>query len=1037
MQTPFKTGQTVILTDSGREEKITCTIAGVCGNGASCIVYDAVKEDKRKLRIKEYFPVLPVCVRNEKLDVVPEENVEEFNKGLTRFRRSYDLQQELRRDARLTNSIVPAEAYCYGYGTEYIVTTDMTGESFDKRPAESLEELLKIVLSLTKVLGIYHEKGILHLDIKPANLFRIPETDEHIMLFDFDSIVKRTELEEGGDIVSYSPKWAAPEQKHGERKSLCPATDFYAVGAIVFDYLFHRDITSSDREHSCEWNFDEADQRIVENLNPAIFEKLTEFFHKTLAVNIKRRFSSSEELKEFIEELLKLADPRRKYILSYIPNPNSCFVGRETELEEIHERLHSTPALCLYGIDGIGKSELMKQYAVKYKQEYESVIFAPYVDDIRCVFVDDEIFHIYHFHRLDKEEFPAYYKRKMRKFKSLVDAGNKDTLIILDNLTDFEDAGLAELLSVGCKVVITSQADGSVYGLNAMKLDGLSDISDIHKIFCSYYGTSVSEKEWEDIDKIIEWAGRHTLTVELLAKLMKAGRIRPDIMLAKLRSHGFSGIGKERIALNKDNVIRKNSVYELIKSIFDMSNVTDRELYILKNLSILLSSGIHTKRFAKWCGLETCDDVNELVEKGWIKLDAETDRIAVHPVVAAVVRSAAGSDTAWMEPLLGNSLKEYNGDDYDKEYENEVFRNLSDIVKELTDGDYKSIDAANYLKEVSYVLQAAGKSGTYKKALEKALTIYRQESGEESTGVSEIYCELGNLLSMTDPKEAEIYFKKACAICEKVKNDETLVESLIGLGRVNPLKASHYYRQAIDYCRDQETLCDLYTNMGSYYQGIYNFRKARKYYEKALGCLGDCDEDAGFMFSLLRLVRLLRLVIRYYSIPFVKLDKGVFREAEQGLKLLIDYAEQNYRDGKIFLLIGIYFLASRFYLLDKKSRGLAEEYGIKSLNLCLQIEEDERDLGELVGLLCNMGLLYKNRGKLEEAEEMLRQSLEYLEKNDGARITAYRRFASISLRRKNLRLSKQYFLMALGQIKEACMQSFKQGMEDEMRKYSE
>ena len=303
MQTPFQADQTIVLRDSDSKEQATYRI---CGYGASCIVYDAIKEDKRKVRIKEYFPAVPSCVRNEKLDVTPEENTEGFYHGLERFRRSYDLQQELRRDGRLTNSIIPAEAYCHGYGTEYIVTTDMTGASIDQRPAETLEELLCIALSITKVIGIYHEKGILHLDIKPANIFRIPETDEHVMLFDFDSVAKMTELQQGEGIVSYSPKWAAPEQKHGTRASLCPATDFYAVGAIVFAGLFHREITSLDRGRFSRWNFDEADHRFVENLNPAIFEKLTEFFHKTLAVNIKKRYSSSKELEESIEALLIL-----------------------------------------------------------------------------------------------------------------------------------------------------------------------------------------------------------------------------------------------------------------------------------------------------------------------------------------------------------------------------------------------------------------------------------------------------------------------------------------------------------------------------------------------------------------------------------------------------------------------------------------------------------------------------------------------------------------------------------------------------------
>lgn len=1018
MQIPFKAGQSIVLTNSDSKENTTYLIEGICGYGASCIVYDAIKEDKRKVRIKEYFPVLPSCVRNEKLVVVPEENMEGFDNGLKRFCKSYDLQQELRRDARLTNSIIPAEAYCHGYGTEYIITTDMTGEGFDKRPAESLEELLKILLSLTKILGVYHEKGILHLDIKPANIFRIPETDEHVMLFDFDSLVKMTELEQGEGLLLCSPKWAAPEQKYETRKFLCPATDYYAIGAIVFDYLFHRDITSSDRGRFCELNFDEADQRIVENLNPAIFEKLTEFFHKTLAANIKRRFSSSKELEAFIEALLKLADPRRKYILSHIPNPNSCFVGRETELEEIHERLHSSPVLCLYGIDGIGKSELMKQYAMKYKQEYESIIFAPYIDKVECVFCDDEIFHIYHFGRRVKEDFCAYYKRKMRKFKSLIDAGDKDTLIIIDNLTDFEDAGLVELLSIGCKVVVTSQVNGSVYGLNALKLDGITDISNIRKIFDSYYRKSISEEEWKDIDKIIELVNRHTLVVELLAKQMKASRICPDIMLERCR-HRFSDIGREKITLNKNNEIRNNSAYELIKSIFDVSNVTDHELYILKNLSFFSSSGIHTKCFARWCGLETFDDVNELTEKGWINCDYEADCIALHPVISAVVRSSAGPDTTWMEPLLINSLKEYEGSDG---LSGEAFRNVCYITKQLIDGNYNSVNIAYYLKEASSVLLVAGSLVSYKKALEKALDIYGEEFGEKNKAVSDIYCKLGNLLITTNPEEAEIYLQKARVICEELKSDENMAEILKSLGDVHLFllsnKASHFYGRAIDYCHDQEVLSEIYAHMGDYYKSICNFRKARKCYDRAWKHLETCDYNA---YSLLN------LMLKYCKLPFRKLTKKIFTNVEQILKNLMDSAEKIQRDGNSIPLMMCCNMACEFYSLDKKTFELAEEYAMKCHDLLLQREDDEdaeEDMGMLPYIRYRMGMLYNEQGKLEEAEAMISQALPYFENNDIMLWSGYWYLGMINCDfgmnnddKEKFNLSKEYFSKALDCVK--------------------
>lgn len=1031
MQTPFKNDKAIVLTDSDKKIEISCLITGVCGYGASCIVYNAIKEGGRRVRIKEYFPVVPACVRNENLDVIPEENAEGFTDGLKRFRKSYELQQELRQDARLTNSIIPAEAYCHGYGTEYIVTTDMTGESFDKRPAGTLEELLRITLSITKILGVYHEKGILHLDIKPANIFRIPETDEHVMLFDFDSVARMEELEQGEGILSCSPKWAAPEQKQGTRAALCPATDFYAVGAIVFTGLFHRDITSSDRGRFSQWNFDEADQQIVENLNPAIFEKLTDFFHKTLAVAIKKRFSSSKELEESIEAMLKLADPQRKYILSRIPNPNGCFVGREAELEEIHERLGSNPVLCLCGIGGIGKSELIKQYAMKYKQAYGSIIFAQYIDNLECIFCDDEVFSICHFARLEEENADNYYKRKMKHFKALIGAEDRDVLIVIDNLTDFGDAGLAEILSLGCKVIITSRTCGAEYGISTMKLDYISDMSDMRRLFCFYYCKTVSGETWKDIDSIIELVDRHTLAVELLAKQMYASRISPDMMLARLRKYGLSDTGKEKITLSKNNEIRKDNAYQLIRSIFDMSELQENELYILKNLALFPYSGIHAKCFVKWCGLDGYDDVNELVAKGWMKLDAETDHISIHPVVSTVVKSLAGPDTAWMEILLRNSLEEYYGDDYDKDYENEVCRNISYVARQLMDGDYSSVEAACYLKAAAGTLQFTGNYVSYKRALEKALGIYIETFGEESVAVAEIYCDLGSLLILNDPREAEKYLKKACSICEEQKSNGNLVEIMELLSDLHPDKASHYHRRAVGYCCDQRRLSEIYERWGNHYKGIYHFRKAHICYKRAMEYLEVCGADE---------LEFLRLAVSRYGsfcFSFDKIDKEVYADAERILKQQIDFAEQCHKNGESLRLIDSYSLACRFYSIDKKSWGLAEEYGMKSLNLCLQIEEDERDIEMLTCKLIDMSVVYEKMGKLKDAEKMIIQSLEYLEKNDAARLAGYMRLIMISLHRKKFRSLIQYSSMVSALFKGVAKRGFIEGMEKGRGKYPE
>ena len=60
----------------------------------------------------------------------------------------------------------------------------------------------------------------------------------------------------------------------------------------------------------------------------------------------------------------------KDYIYDIVPKPCRHFCGRETDLENIHELLKENDKIFLTGVAGIGKSELAKMYAEKYKNEY-------------------------------------------------------------------------------------------------------------------------------------------------------------------------------------------------------------------------------------------------------------------------------------------------------------------------------------------------------------------------------------------------------------------------------------------------------------------------------------------------------------------------------------------------------------------------------------------------------------------------------------------------------------------------------------------
>lgn len=68
---------------------------------------------------------------------------------------------------------------------------------------------------------------MLHLDIKPENVLLIPETKEQMVLFDFDSMVRKEKIQTqpNGWTFSVSDGYAAPELVRGKCSKICEATD--------------------------------------------------------------------------------------------------------------------------------------------------------------------------------------------------------------------------------------------------------------------------------------------------------------------------------------------------------------------------------------------------------------------------------------------------------------------------------------------------------------------------------------------------------------------------------------------------------------------------------------------------------------------------------------------------------------------------------------------------------------------------------------------------------------------------------------------
>jgi serine/threonine protein kinase/Flp pilus assembly protein TadD len=97
------------------------------------------------------------------------------------------------------------------------------------------EAVLWVGARLAEALAHAHDRGILHRDVKPANV--LLADDGRPMLLDFN-LAGRTEAATGG-----TPAYMAPEQLRGlrgGREPIGPAADLYAVGLVLFELLTGR-----------------------------------------------------------------------------------------------------------------------------------------------------------------------------------------------------------------------------------------------------------------------------------------------------------------------------------------------------------------------------------------------------------------------------------------------------------------------------------------------------------------------------------------------------------------------------------------------------------------------------------------------------------------------------------------------------------------------------------------------------------------------------------------------------------------------------
>ena len=204
-------------------------------SGGFSIVYLAHDENETPVVIKEYIPAtLAVRTDSSISPKVAATDAARFRYGLKCF------FEEGRSLAKLQHpNVVRVLNFFRANETVYIVMRYERGRSLMKhiQNRKGLPDEIWVRATFAQLLnGLreVHTNKLLHLDIKPANVFL--RTDGSPLLIDFGA-ARQTLTTEGVKLPpTYTPGFAAPEQ-YARPGELGPWTDIYSVGATVYSCL--------------------------------------------------------------------------------------------------------------------------------------------------------------------------------------------------------------------------------------------------------------------------------------------------------------------------------------------------------------------------------------------------------------------------------------------------------------------------------------------------------------------------------------------------------------------------------------------------------------------------------------------------------------------------------------------------------------------------------------------------------------------------------------------------------------------------------
>jgi serine/threonine-protein kinase len=186
-------------------------------------------------------------------------------------------------------------------GCAFLVLDLLEGDTIEARRTRfggtlPIDEALEIADQALDALGAAHDKGIVHRDVKPENVFLC--NDGRVKLLDFGLARMKTSQAETTKtgVTIGTPEFMPPEQAQGRRDEVDARSDVWGLGATLFTLITGKYVHDANTLHEQLVASATVRPRAIRDLAPHVPPSLAIVIDRALELEKADRWESAREM---------------------------------------------------------------------------------------------------------------------------------------------------------------------------------------------------------------------------------------------------------------------------------------------------------------------------------------------------------------------------------------------------------------------------------------------------------------------------------------------------------------------------------------------------------------------------------------------------------------------------------------------------------------------------------------------------------------------------------------------------------------------